>query len=346
MVRLENEWALYLFGLLPLLVVLYIYFKKRRAKALSSFADPSAVEKLSSSLPVHKHGVKLILILLAASSAIIGIANPQIGSKMEEVKREGIDIIVALDLSRSMNATDTKPSRIDRAKQFISNYIDQLAGDRVGLVIFAGNAYLQMPITIDYSAAKLFLSTLNTDIVPTQGTAIGEAIRLASESFENAEANIEQNKAIIIISDGENHEGDAIDAAEDAAKQGIVVHTVGVGTSQGGPVPVYKYGKQYDFQRDKDNNIITSRLNQTMLSDVASKGNGKYFALNNANEVIKGLSAELDKLEKQEMETRIYSDYDDQFQYFFAAALFLLLIEMFVTERRNSWFKRINLFNN
>ncbi|MGB0429055.1 MAG: VWA domain-containing protein [Bacteroidia bacterium] len=343
MLRWEHSWAFYLLAILPIVVGVFLYYRNQRKNNLNAFAKPSLLKRLAVNLPLHKPVVKFVIVLTAMAALIIAIANPKLGSKLEEVKREGIDIMVALDLSRSMNATDVAPSRIEKAKVFMNKLITELEGDRIGMVIFAGNAYVQMPITTDYSAAKLFLESISSDIVPTQGTAIGEAIRLSMQSFD--EKN-ESNKAIIVISDGENHEGDAVQAAEEAAENGNLVYCIGVGTEKGAPVPRAKNGRTFDFQRDKEGNIITSKMNPDMLKEVAEAGNGIYLGLDNTREVAQLLNEELLKLEKQEMEARVFTDYEDHFQLFLSICLALLMMDWIISYRRNPWLKKMNLFEN
>lgn len=334
---------MYLLALVPVLAVAFAFFLYKRKQRLKKFADADLVNRLGVDLPKHKYWIKFILYAVALAFLIVGAANPKVGSKMEEVKREGIDIIICLDLSRSMNATDVKPSRLDQAKLFISKFIEELGGDRIGLIIFAGNAYLQMPITTDYAASSLFLESVSSDIVPTQGTAIGDALNLSIESFDKES---QTSRAVLVISDGENHEGEAVDGAEEAQENDIIVHTIGVGTLSGGPVPLFRNGRQHDFQRDKDGNIITSKMNPDMLREVADAGEGSFFMLNNANETADAVRKELAKLEKEEMDARVFTDYEDQFQYFLAIALSLLLIDWLISYKRNAWFKKLNLFDN
>lgn len=343
MLRWEHSWAFYLLAALPVLVALFLWFSYQRKKSFQKFADSHLIKRLAIGMPLHKHEVKFSLVLLAVASLSIAIANPKLGSKLEEVKREGIDIMVALDLSRSMNATDVTPSRLEKAKLFVGKLINELKGDRIGLVIFAGNAYVQMPITTDYAAAILFLESIDSEIVPRQGTAIGEAIRLSMESFSDES---ETNKAILVISDGENHEGDAIEAAKKAKAEGLLVYTVGVGTERGSPVPLKRNGVQYDFQRDKQGNIITSKMNSEMLQEVATAGSGDYFELESAREAAELLNKELGKLEKQELEARVFTDYEDHFQIFIGICLLLLIIDWMISYRRNRWLKKLDLFEN
>jgi len=250
MLQYENiEFLNLLYGLI-VIVLLFIYYRKWKDKALKSFGKELTIKGLVPSFSKRRENIKFAILILCITSLIIGVSNPQIGTKMEEVKREGVDLMIALDLSNSMLAEDIKPNRLERARQAISRLIDKLEGDRIGLIVFAGDAYVQLPITTDYSAAKLFLSTVNTDIIPTQGTAIGKAISLSIRSFDMENA---QNKAIIIITDGENHEDDAMAQTKLASEKGVFVHTLGMGLSKGGPIPVYnKYGNNTGYRKDKE----------------------------------------------------------------------------------------------
>jgi Ca-activated chloride channel family protein len=253
---------------------------------------------------------------------------------MEEVKREGVDLMIALDLSNSMLAEDIKPNRLERARQAISRLIDKLDGDRIGLVVFAGDAYVQLPITTDYSAAKLFLSTVNTDIIPSQGTAIGKAISLSMRCFDMENG---QNKAIIIITDGENHEDDAMEQTKLASEKGVFVHTLGMGLSKGGPIPVYnKYGNNTGYRKDKEGNTIISKLNEQMLQDIASAGKGTYVRANNTQAGLSALFAEINKMEKKEIGSMIFTDYKDRFQLFLSIALFLLIFDLVLLSRKTN----------
>jgi Ca-activated chloride channel family protein len=285
---------------------------------------------------------KFILFLSAFSFVIIGIINPQSGSKLEEVKRKGADLMICLDVSNSMKAMDLQPNRLEKSKQAITKLIDKLEGDRIGVIVFGGEAYVQLPITTDYAASKLFLESINTDMIPTQGTAIGAAINLAVESFGKDEG---KNKAILIITDGENHEDDAIKAAEAAAEKGITIHTIGMGSIDGAPIPVYKNGIREGFRKDKDGNTIMTKLNQQTLQEISAAGKGIFVRATNSDSGLNYVLDAIDKMEKKEFESKIYSDYEDQFQIFIAIALLLLLVETFLTERKSKLYKKLNLFN-
>ena len=288
-----------------------------------------------------KQRLKFILFTIAYFFLVIGIANPQIGSKLEEVKREGIDLMIAIDVSNSMKAEDISPNRLERTKRSIEKLIENLHNDRIGLIIFAGQAFVQLPITSDYAAAKLFTSTVSSDIIPVQGTAIGAAINEAIVALGKDDS---KNKALIVVTDGENHEDDALEAAKEAAKKGITVHTIGMGSIQGAPIPLYRNGRKAGFRTDKEGNTVVSKLNQPMLQDIAKAGNGLYIRASNARTGLSMLLEEIGKMEKQEYDSKTYTDYEDRFQPFIIIALVLFLIDFFITERKSKWFRKVNLF--
>ncbi len=308
---------------------------------MSRFGDLSLVKVLAANASSAKPVWKFILIVLAYSAVVIGIANPQIGSKLEEVKREGVDIIIALDVSNSMNAEDIKPSRLERAKQSISRLIDKLQNDRIGIVVFAGRAYVQLPITTDFAAAKLFLSTIDSDMIPTQGTVIGDAIGLAVKSFSSKD---KKHKVLIVITDGEGHEDDAVEQAGDALKEGVIVHTVGMGSSGGGPIPVYKNGQMTGYRKDNAGNTVVTKLDEAMLQQIATAGNGKFIRASTNDGGLNTLLDEINKMEKKNFGTKMFTDYEDRFQYFLALALLLLVAELMISNRRSKTLDKINLF--
>jgi Ca-activated chloride channel family protein len=341
--KFENITYLYaLLGLLPLIGI-FIFYHFWRKRNYLKLGELQLITQLAPEHSKRKHIIKFVLFVLAFIFLIIGIANPQVGTKFEKVKRSGVDIMIALDVSKSMLAEDIKPNRLDRSKQFISRLIDKLQNDRVGLIVFAGNAYLQMPITIDYSAAKLFLNNINTEMVPTQGTAIGEAIELSMQSFSKED---KKHKVMIIITDGEDHEGDDMIAAETASSEGVVVHTIGVGSPKGAPIPQYRNGVQADFKRDENGNIVLSKLNETELQQIAVKGDGKYFRLASGTQEIDAVISEISSMEKKNFEERVFTDYEDQFQYFLAVALLLITLEFFISDKKSMWLRRLGIFKN
>lgn len=335
MFRFENE--LYLYGLLliPLLYLVYWASMRWRNKAITELGDYALVQQLMPDFSTNKYRLKFVLYALAFAFICVGLANPQVGTKLEKVQRKGIDIFVALDVSKSMLAEDVKPTRLERAKQFVNRLITNMRDDRIGIIVFAGNAYLQMPLTIDYAAAKLFLQTISPDIVPTQGTALGDAIELSMASYDEEQLN---HKALVLISDGENHEEGAVEMAERAKEEGIIIHAMGVGSDEGAPIPTYtKNGKKGGNKRDNQNRVIISKLDQAMLQELAQIGSGKYFQLRGARNEINEILDELDNIEKKDFEDRVFTDYADQFQYFIAIALLLLLAEFVVSQRKRGW---------
>ncbi len=341
MFRFANNYALYLLILVPLLVVAYILLRRSARKAFIRFGDPKILSGLIPDYSAARPVLKFIILSTALIFLIIGIAGPQFGSKLTEVKRKGIEIIIALDVSNSMLSTDIQPSRLEKAKQSIARLVDGMTNDKIGMVVFAGDAYTQLPITTDYVSAKVFLDAIHTDMIPIQGTAIGKAIDLASASFSPEE---KAKKAVILITDGENFEDDAVKASTAAAEKGIVVHAIGIGLPQGAPVPVPGNFGQQNFMKDKEGKIVISKLNESLLQQVAAAGNGIYVRANNTSIGLNAIMEALDKLQKTEMESKIYSDYDDRFQYFIGIALLLLLIELLILERKNKWLSHIDIF--
>lgn len=341
MIRFEHIEYLYLLLGLPVFVGIFMFSMHLRNKALKQLGDRKVLRRLIPDAAKEKVIFKFILMMLAYVFLVIGIANPQTGSKLEKIEREGIDIIVALDISNSMLAQDIKPDRLTRAKQALYKLIDKLQGDRIGIIIFAGKAYTQLPITTDYAAAKMFVSTISTKDIPSQGTAIGEAIELGIESFEPED----QSKAIIIITDGENHEDNAIDAAKAASELGIYVYTIGMGLPDGSPIPVINsYGQETGFKKDREGNTVITRLNEVMLQQIAAAGNGDYVRANNTQAGLSKIFKKINALEKSEIETRMFTDYEDQFQYFLGFALLLIFIEFFIFDRKTKWARNIKLF--
>ncbi len=340
MFRFAHIEYLYALAIIPVLILLFWITRRSRRKALERFGQPETISQLMPNVSQSRPVVKFIIWLLAISSLIVALARPQFGSKLKTVKRQGVELIIGLDVSNSMLAEDIQPNRLERAKRAISRLIDNLSDDKIGLIVFAGDAYTQLPITTDYPSAKLFLNSVSTDIVPRQGTAIGAAIEMAQVSFS---PQFEGNKAIIIITDGENHEDDAIGAAKAAAESGIIVHTIGMGLPQGGPIPVSVNG-QKDYRKDKDGKVVITKLNEEMLQQIAAAGSGIYVRANNAQVGLNTLFNEIDKMEEAEMESLVYSDYEDQFQWFLGFAILMLLVDFLILERKNKYLKNIKLF--
>lgn len=340
--RFENPQYLYWLLIIPVLVAIYVLIRLWNKRQFGRFANVKLRGYLVPMFSNARANTKFVIFNLIIALLIIGAANLQSGSKMEKVKREGIDLFLCVDISNSMHAEDIAPNRLERSKQAISKLISKLGGDRIGIIVFAGNAYVQLPITTDYSAAKMFLSTVDTDLIPTQGTEIGRAIELAIKSFgEN-----EHNKAIVIISDGEDHEnGDAVKAAQDAAKYGIKIYTIGMGLDEGAPIPLYnKYGKKTGYKKDKDGNIIITKLDDHILRQIAEIGDGLYVRASNSNVGLDKIYEDINKTEKSEIESSVFTDYDDQFQWFVGAAILLLIIEILLSSGKKEWESNFNLF--
>jgi len=342
MFRFENIDYLYGLLMIPLFILLFVLYRMWRKRALRRYGDIQVISRLMPEVSESRPVLKFIFLMIAYIFLIIGIANPQIGSKLEKVERKGADLMIALDVSNSMLAEDIRPNRLTRSTQAISKLVDNLQGDRIGIVVFAGKAYMQLPITTDYSAAKMFLSTISTGMVPSQGTAIAEAIEMAAGSFRQDD----RSKALIIITDGEDHEGDAIEAARTAAQQGVRLYTIGMGSPEGTPIPVYDAnGNQVGYKKDRQGQTIISRLNETMLQQIASAGDGIYIRATTSRDGLDRIFEEIDQLEKAEIETQMFSEYEDRFQYFLAIALLLLSAELLIPQKRSRWADKIKLFN-
>ncbi|MGB8490483.1 MAG: VWA domain-containing protein [Bacteroidales bacterium] len=340
MFRFANPDFLYLLLLLPAMVVLFVISSLRRKNALKKLGNPVLIDKLLPERSGIRPVIKFILLLTAVAAMTIALARPQFGSKLEEVKKQGIEVIIALDVSNSMLAEDIQPNRLDRAKQAISRLIDRLQNDRIGLIVFAGDAYTQVPITTDYVSAKMFLDAITPDIVPKQGTAIGSAIELGMRSFCPGEG---KSKAMIIISDGENHEDDPVGAAEEAAKAGIVIYTIGIGTPDGVPIPITINGRR-DYLKDRNGSVVITKLDEDILKKIAMATGGNYVRANNSNIGLEEIYSNIQKMTKQDLESTMYTEYNDQFQIFAGIALLLLVADFLVMSRKNRKFASIRLF--
>lgn len=315
-----------------------------KRKAADSFGEKEVIKNLMPDVSHSKQLVKFIFLMVAFAFIVFGLANPRTGSKLENIKRKGVELMICLDVSNSMLAQDIKPSRLERAKQAISKLINKLENDKIGIIVFAGKSYVQLPLTPDYGAAKMYLSSVSTEMIPTQGTAIGGAISEAVKSFNIKDRGKSKHRAIIVITDGENHEDDAVEAAKMAVDSGVYVHTIGLGLPEGSPIPVYKSGVMTGYKTDASGNTVISKLNEDMLQKIAAAGSGIYVRANNTEFGLNKIFDEINKMDKKEMESKIYSDYESHFQYFIAFALFIMILELFVFERKNIWFSNLNLF--
>lgn len=328
MIQFEKITYLNLLWLLIPLVLLFALYISWRSKALQQFATKHLLARLAPKTSTTKHYTKFILLLVAFALLGVGLSNPQIGTKLETVKREGVDVMIAIDVSKSMQAKDIQPSRMQKARQLVSNLIDKMANDRIGLIVFAGNAYLQMPLTIDYSASKMYLKQINTDLVPNQGTAIGDAIDIAIRSYPK-ESN--HQKVLLLITDGENHEGNADDAIKMAKENNIKVISIGVGTSKGAPIPT---GRKGEFKKDIEGNIVQTKLNEAMLKKMAQQANGAYYNIADKN-IEKAIVNQLGSLDGKVFEEKVITDYKDYFQLFLLFAFLLLLVEWFIHYKKS-----------
>lgn len=339
MIRTEFPEALYLLILIPFFFIIhYIYIKKKKAR-LNNFVDKELIKTIAPEISYGKLWTKFTLLNLAYAFIVIAIANPQIGTAIEKSERKGTDLMVCLDISNSMLAEDIKPNRISRAKQSLNNLINQLNNDRIGIIIFAGSAYVQLPITNDYSAAKTFIDVIDPSMISNQGTAIGEALEIANESF--GEKNKNKSKSIILISDGEDNEEEAVSIAKKIAKDGVVINTIGLGMPEGALIPIAKksIGK-IDYKKDENGSYVMTKLNETILKDIASVGNGVYIRANNASIGLDNILARINKMDKNEYQAIAYKDYENRFYIFAFIALVFLCIEFLVFEKKNKYINR------
>jgi len=343
MFRFAHPEYLYALYAIPVLIVLFWYLNKQKKKLLETFAVKKLHKILFPSYSNVKNIIKFGIILFSLVLLILAAANPQVGTRMEEVKQTGIDVFILLDVSNSMRAEDIKPSRLEKAKYQISNLINKLRGDRVGLIIFAGDAYVQIPLTTDYSAANLFLSAVDFNSVPNQGTAIGLAIALALKSFDQSTVEgTNTEKAVIIITDGEDHEGDITEAVKEAASKEIRIYTIGLGSPDGAPIPVYGFrGEQTGFKKDRDGNTVLTKLDESILKEIASASGGVYYRGSNYEDHLDNIYDDLSELEVAEFGVKKVTDYEDRFYYFLAPAIILLLVEFFVSERKSALFDKL-----
>jgi Ca-activated chloride channel family protein len=337
----EPSYFMYLASI-PVVFVMFLLVQWWKKRKQEQFADYDLIKKLSPENSTFKSVLKIVTICLALAFLIIALANPKMGTKLETIKRQGVDIVFALDVSKSMLAEDIAPSRLDKAKQIITRIIDNLGSDRIGVIIYAGNSYPLLPITTDHAAAKMFLQNASPDMVSSQGTAINEAIERGISYFDNKE---QTNRFLFIVSDGEDHEENAVSLAEQAKKEGIKVYTIGIGTEKGGPIPLKNNGTVIGYKKDNQGEVVITQMKPEILIDIANEGNGKYINGNKTQETIDVIEDLLVKAEKSEFETKQFSDYKDQFQWFIGFALLFLLIDVLLLEKKTKWIQKLNLFN-
>ena len=342
MYELEEKAYLYLLFILPILVVVFLYIQFWKQKKQREFGDLELVRKLSPDKSVFKPVLKFIIVLIALVGLIFGLVNPKIGTKMETVKREGIDIVFAMDVSKSMLAEDVAPNRLEKSKQLVSQIINQLGNDRIGIVAYAASAFPVLPITTDYGVAKMFLQSINTNMLSSQGTSLDEAIKLSSTYFDKGNKT---SKLLILISDGEDHSEGAAEAAAEANKNGMKIITIGLGTERGGPIPIKQNGIIQSFKRDSNNEVVITKLNPESLKSIAKATKGGYVNGENTKEVLEYIKKALENIQKTEFEATQMADFQSQFQWFLGIAFALLFLDLFLLERATNWIKKLNLFN-
>jgi Ca-activated chloride channel family protein len=333
----------FLWGLaaVPLLILLFVGVRSWKKKALARLGDMGVIKNIIPDVSFSKPTLKFILFIIAYGLLIIGLSDPQIGTATEDVQKKGADLMIVLDVSNSMLAQDIAPSRLENAKRALDQLIDNLHNERIGIVVFAGEPYVQLPMTTDYSAAKLFLSEISTDMVPVQGTAIGSAIDLAVKSFDFKNNT---SKASILMTDGENHEDDAVRAAEDAADKKVMINVIGFGSGQGAPIPIYKDGKQVGFHLDSAGHTVISKLDENMCKELATAGNGVFVTATNAGSGLNIVMDQINKMQQNGYDSKQFKDFEDRFQFFLVLAFLLLITEFFISNRKSLRLSKLKLF--
>ncbi|SNY94816.1 VWA domain-containing protein [Flagellimonas pacifica] len=343
MIQLDEKMYFYLLAIIPVMVLAFFFLQVWKKRTQRQFAEIKLLRRLAPNKSSFKSALKLIFLLLGLAFLIIGLVNPKIGTKLETVKREGVDIVFAVDVSKSMLAEDIAPNRLEKAKRLVSEIINQLASDRIGIIAYAGQAYPQLPITTDYGAAKMFLQGMNTNMLSSQGTAINAAIDLASTYYDDDD---QTNRVLFIISDGEDHsEQSTINAVENAVQNGIRIFTIGVGKPKGAPIPIKRNGIVQSLKKDNQGEVVITKLNETVLSEIASEGNGEYIEGSNTENAVEYIKEQLNQMDKKEFEAKQFAEYKDQFQWFLGIGLLFLFLDIFVLDRKTKWLKKLNLFN-
>lgn len=339
---LEEKIYFYLLAIIPVVILLFALLQLWKKRTQKKFADAPLLKRLSPDSSTFKPLLKLITLLLAFTCLSFALVNPKLGTKLETVKREGVDIVFAMDVSKSMLAEDITPNRLEKSKRLISETINQLAGDRIGIIAYAGEAFPQLPITTDYAAAKMFLRGMNTDMLSSQGTAIGDAINMAIGYFNDEE---QTNKILVIVSDGEDHERTIDRPIEEALEKGIRIVTIGVGTAKGGPIPIKRNGITETFKKDRQGEVVITKLDEDTLKEIAEESNGAYIDGKSTSEVVSFMKDFLGQMDKKEFETKQFADYKSQFQWFLGAAILFLILDLLFLERKTAWVRKLNLFN-
>ncbi|MBU2948464.1 VWA domain-containing protein [Zobellia uliginosa] len=343
MIQFDEKIYFYLLAVIPVIIVLFALSQIWKKRTQKKFADSQLLKRLSPDKSNFKSALKLLFFLLGLTFLTLGLVNPKIGTKLETVKREGVDVVFAVDVSKSMLAEDIAPNRLEKAKRLVSEIINQLASDRIGIIAYAGQAFPQLPITTDYGAAKMFLQSMNTDMLTSQGTAINEAINLATTYYNDEE---QTNRVLFIISDGEDHsEGNTKDAVEKALDEGIQIFTIGVGKTKGAPIPIKRNGVVESLKKDSQGEVVITKLNEDVLVEIADDGNGEYIDGSNTEAAVEHIKEKLLQMDKKEFEAKQFAEFKDQFQWFLGIGLLFLLLDIFVLDKRTKWFKKLNLFN-
>lgn len=339
---LEEKIYFWLFWIIPVVILLYLLKVWWRRSTQKKFADPEFLKKLSPDKSRFKPLLKLVLFTAMLICLILALINPKIGSKLETVKREGVDIVFALDVSKSMLAEDMAPNRLEKSKLIINRIMAGLHGDRVGIIGYAGSAFPQLPITTDYGAARLFLNEMHTDMVSSQGTAIAQAIHLSLDYFDD---ETKTSRVLVLITDGEDHEGQIDEIAAEAAQKNIKIFTIGIGTEKGGRIPIKERGVVKHFKKDWNGETVITKLEADNLRSIAKVTGGEYVYGNDIREVTQKMNNFLDKLEKDEFESKEYASFKSQYQWFLGAGILFVILNVLISERKTAWLRRLNLFN-
>ncbi len=340
--QLDEKIWFWLLLIIPVIIALFLVLQLWKRHAQKKFTNKRLLKKLSPNKSIFKPVLKLVVLCLAFACLAMAMVNPKIGTKLETIKRQGVDIVFAVDVSKSMLAEDIAPNRIEKSKQLVTQIINNLASDRIGIIAYAGKAFPQLPITTDYASAKMFLQNMNTDMLSSQGTAIDEAIQLAKTYYDDEE---QTNRVLIIISDGEDHNNVASNVAEEASEEGIKIFTIGVGSTKGAPIPIKRNGIILNYKKDNSGETVITKLNEETLIDIAEEANGQYINGNNTSEVLEHIRDILNKMDKKEFEAKQFAEYKDQFQWFLGLGILFLCLDIFLLERKTAWLNRLNLFN-
>ncbi|AWI24938.1 VWA domain-containing protein [Flavobacterium pallidum] len=340
--ELDEQKYFYLLFAIPALALIFLYNLYWKRKKQHQFGDRELVRKLTPEKSLFKHILKLVVVLLALSCLVVALVNPKIGTKTETVKREGIDIVFAIDVSKSMLCEDIAPSRLEKSRQLVSQLINQFTNDRIGIVAYAGSAFPVLPMTSDYSVAKMFLESMNTDMVSSQGTSLDDAIRMSASYFKDEDKKT--SKLLILISDGEDHGEGAGEAVEEAKKAGMKIITIGVGTEKGGPIPIKKNGIVESYKRDSHDEMVRTKLNAAALQAISKNSKG-YVSGNNTKEVLNYVKKALDNIDKTQFKSVQFTDFNSQFQWFLGIAFVLLSLDVFLLDKKTKWVRKLNLFN-